>query len=112
VSEGKDACAIAIADDLVEDGRQVAAEDVGCKKAMDKVGRGLIGRGDRANPHERFRRAILSVLTAENVRRPTQERGALRGMIMFLDRITNALVILPHYDIRVVVLAVSSRSRS
>ena len=48
------------------------------------------------NPHERFRRADLSVLTAEDLRRLTQGRGALRGK--FLDRITNLLVVLPHDD--------------
>jgi len=48
------------------------------------------------NPHERFRRADLSVLTSEDLRRLTQGRGALRGK--FLDRITNLLVVLPHDD--------------
>ena len=48
------------------------------------------------NPHEGFRRADLSVLTAEDLRRLTQGRGALRGK--FLDGITNLLVVLPHDD--------------
>ncbi|KAH9986563.1 hypothetical protein BJV74DRAFT_537660 [Russula compacta] len=48
------------------------------------------------NPHERFRRADLSVLEAEDLRRLTQGRGALRGK--FLDGITNLLVVLPHDD--------------
>jgi len=46
------------------------------------------------NPHEGFRRADLSVLTAVDLRRLTQGRGALRGK--FLDGITNLLVVLPH----------------
>jgi len=46
------------------------------------------------NPHEGFRRADLSVLTAEDLRRLTQGRGALRGK--FLDGIMNLLVVLPH----------------
>jgi hypothetical protein len=48
------------------------------------------------NPHEGFRRADLSVLTAEDLRRLTQGRGALRGK--FLDGITNLLVVLLHND--------------
>jgi hypothetical protein len=48
------------------------------------------------NPHERFRRADLSVLTAEDLRRLTQGRGAMRGK--FLDGITNLLDLLPHDD--------------
>ncbi|KAI9509708.1 hypothetical protein F5148DRAFT_977892 [Russula earlei] len=46
------------------------------------------------NPHEGFRRADLSVLTADDLRRLTQGRGALRGK--FLDGITNLLTVLPH----------------
>lgn len=48
------------------------------------------------NPHEGFRRADLSVLTADDLRRLTQGRGALRGK--FLDGITNLLILLPHDD--------------
>jgi hypothetical protein len=48
------------------------------------------------NPHERFRRADLSVLTAEDLRRLMQGRGALRGK--FLDGINNLLILLPHDD--------------
>ncbi len=39
------------------------------------------------NPHEGFRRADLSVLTADDLRRLAQGRGALRGK--FLNGITN-----------------------
>jgi hypothetical protein len=46
------------------------------------------------NPHEGFRRADLSVLTADDLRRLTQGRGALRGK--FLDGIKNLLPVLPH----------------
>lgn len=40
-----------------------------------------------SNPHEGFRRADLSVLAADDLRRLAQGRGALRGK--FLDGITN-----------------------
>ncbi|KAI0266833.1 hypothetical protein BC834DRAFT_873753 [Gloeopeniophorella convolvens] len=46
------------------------------------------------NPHEGFRRADLSVLSADDLRRLTQGRGALRGK--FLDGLANLLVVLPH----------------
>ena len=45
------------------------------------------------NPREGFRRADLSVLTAEDLRRLTQGRGALRGK--FLDLISNLCDLLP-----------------
>ncbi len=48
------------------------------------------------NPHEGFRRADLSVLTADDLRRLAQGRGALRGN--FLDGITNLLIVHPHED--------------
>lgn len=48
------------------------------------------------NPREGFRRADLSVLTADDLRRLTQGRGALRGR--FVDRIANLLVLVPHDD--------------
>ncbi|KAI0305740.1 hypothetical protein B0F90DRAFT_1100977 [Multifurca ochricompacta] len=48
------------------------------------------------NPHEGFRRADLSVLTADDLRRLTQGRGALRGK--FLEGINNLLIVLPHDD--------------
>ncbi len=48
------------------------------------------------NPREGFRRADLSVLTADDLRRLTQGRGALRGR--FIDRITNLLALNPHDD--------------
>ncbi len=47
------------------------------------------------NPREGFRRADLSVLTADDLRRLTQGRGALRGR--FIDRI-NKLLDVPHHD--------------
>lgn len=47
------------------------------------------------NPREGFRRADLSVLTADELCRLTQGRGALRGR--FIDRITS-LLDMPHYD--------------
>jgi hypothetical protein len=48
------------------------------------------------NPHEGFRRADLSVLTADDLRRLAQGRGALRGK--FLDGITKLLIVHPHDD--------------
>jgi hypothetical protein len=48
------------------------------------------------NPREGFRRADLSVLTADDLRRLTQGRGALRGR--FIDRITNLLALILHDD--------------
>jgi len=48
------------------------------------------------NPREGFRRADLSVLTADDLRRLTQGRGALRGR--FIDRITNLLTLILHDD--------------
>jgi hypothetical protein len=49
------------------------------------------------NPREGFRRADLSVLTADDLRRLTQGRGALRGR--FIDRITNLHAsLIPHDD--------------
>ncbi|KAI9463610.1 hypothetical protein BJY52DRAFT_1252590 [Lactarius psammicola] len=48
------------------------------------------------NPNEGFRRADLSVLTADDLRRLTQGRGALRGK--FLDGITNLFIVHPHED--------------
>ena len=45
------------------------------------------------NPREGFRRADLSVLTADDLRRLTQGRGALRGR--FLDLVANLSDLLP-----------------
>ena len=46
------------------------------------------------NPREGFRRADLSYLTADDLRRLTQGRGALRGR--FNDRIANLLALISH----------------
>jgi hypothetical protein len=48
------------------------------------------------NPHEGFRRADLSVLKADDLRRLAQGRGALRGK--FLDGLTKLLIVHPHDD--------------
>ena len=48
------------------------------------------------NPHEGFRRADLSVLKADDLRRLAQGRGALRGK--FLDGLNKLLIVHPHDD--------------